>query len=151
MVTFRVGPLWPYLEARIGTGLCETPQLVAKRDLERYYTLLMSQGAREVLDLHLSQTEASAVCDAMNGGVFTAAGSDVLGHGPPVDMLGSLVAELTDADRLRNLGAQWEVDVSSIITRLRTLTPLGQYYLCDALERFWRGRDETVEEVGLCQ
>lgn len=77
-------------------------------------------------DLRLTIAEASAVCDALDGGVLVMAGDDILG---------------------------WGADVAALIVRLRTLTPLGQYALVDAIERFWREphRDagETLRETGL--
>jgi hypothetical protein len=151
-LTFRAGALGPDLDKRVGTSLHETRAAVAQRDLERYYTLLHS-GAREVAELQLSDAEASAICDTLNGGLLSAAGTAILDHGPPLELINLVAMELQDADRLNRLGEKWHVDVAQLVTRLRTLTPLGQYALLDAVERFWRDpqRDtaELLREVGL--
>jgi hypothetical protein len=140
-LTIRQGSLAPLLAERVG-GLFQTEAAVAKRDLDRYYILLAS-GQQEVQELGLTMGEAMAICDVLNGAIIMT-GED--GFGMPLDPMTHIAMELHDGDRLNGLGEKWAVDVSRLITRLRTLTPLGGVALLDAVERFWTDTNKPAEQ-----
>lgn len=107
--------------------------LVAKRDLERYYTLLRDEFAT----LRLTEAEASLLCDVCNGTIWE----------PHTMRL--LWAQIADAEP--ELFEKWGVDQAPFISRLRQLTPGQTFAIVDAIERFWRAPNEPdrLRAVGL--
>jgi len=120
------------------TGLSDEP--TRRRDRNRYYVLLEHELAR----LALSEAEACAVVDAMNGTVFDATSYR------------HLVMSMEDACRLDGLDEKWGFDGDALVARLEALTPGQCWALVDAVERFWARtrtssapREKLLREVGL--
>ena len=123
LISFRPGEVRDDLIARTDDGaddetgkrLSET----ARRDLERYYTLLrMSLPTFTV-------AEASLLCDAMNGTIT---------EPHTASLLWANVADALDD----GLAEKWDVDGEALVRRLRALSPFEQLAVADACERFWR-------------
>lgn len=135
LVQFRGGDLLPRLEARAddraGLGL------IARRDLERYYSLV--DDALAHLRTVLSRDESCAVMDACNGLYQDDAITPRY-----------LWAEVADTE---GLGAKWGVSEEMLVHKIRGLTPTEAMALADAIGRFWReperDADEMLREVGL--
>lgn len=142
-IAFRAAdPLQQQLAARTDhPDAAGTPGLVARRDLERYYTVLADSLAR--LDLTLGQ--ACLLMDALNGTWMDTSSYRLLW------------AEVDDSIREENLAGKWSVDGAQLVERLRSLSPGEQMAMVDAAERFWllveRGatgdREELLRKVGL--
>lgn len=136
LIQFRPGPLLPKLEQRARNS--SSPDLVAKRDLDRYYETLR----RELARLSLSRGEACLICDAANGLALLDAYSPFY-----------LPAEVADAISLNQLDQKWDVDGEVLMGKLARMTPTQILALCDATEQFWaRYEDDTdvvLREIGL--
>ena len=130
-IQFRAGGIEPELTARAGGA--ESPSLVARRDLERYYYLL-----RRALPT-FTEPEASLIVDACNGWLIEP-------HTAPL-----LWAEVDDAIRMDGLAEKWGVDGASLVARLRALTPFESLAVADAAERFRLAPndDGQLRRVGL--
>jgi len=93
-----------------------------RESLSRYYVLL--DWERRNLQGVFVPAELSLLADISNGSAYTG------GHLP----LGLLAnAEDTGAETY----TRWGVDRSSLLTKLRALTPTQEAALVDAIERFW--------------
>lgn len=121
-VSFRPGSLAGALDER-GANRNE----VAARDLARYYALLERTRAT----LALTEAEASAVCDALNGTILDE------------HTVSLLWAEVDDACRV-GLAEKWRVDGPALVAQLRGLSYAQCVALYDAVERFWR---EPIDDV----
>ena len=75
-----------------------------------------------------TQAEWSAICEALNG--FFMEG--VESH-PRLAW-----AEISEADRIHNLGQKWDVDAEALALRVRAL-PMGALIaVCEVVQRFWQ-------------
>lgn len=122
---------------RARAGPCRSLTEVARRDLERYYTL----AADELRRLTLSEDEALLLCAACRDTAFAP------------QSLPLLWAIVTDAIRLEGLDRAFGVDGDALLARLRALSPLQTAAVVDAIERFWltpsQDSGRLVREVGL--
>lgn len=112
---------------------------VAARDLERYYTVLR----RELRAARLSEGEAGALCEVLQGALLDAGSAWVL----PVEI------EDTLPD---GLAARWEIDGPALVARLRAMLGSGLLAIVDAVERWWALPDDertplpaSLRRVGL--
>lgn len=133
--TTRQGPPIQFRDVEIERELAargDNPNLVAKRDLERYYALL-----RQSLPT-FSRSEASLIVDALNGTLIE----------PHTARL--LWAAIDDA-LYDGLAEKWGVDGLALVARLRRLTPFEALAVVDAAERYWRDHEaaDALERVGL--
>lgn len=132
---FRSGDLQADLEAR-QTG-DEGLGLVAKRDLERYYSLLQRElrTAREAL----TENEMLALCNLANGTLWDATSAPLLW------------AETADAHPATL--EKWNVDQEALVAKLRTLSPITLVAIVDAIEQWWLleagDNHENLKRVGL--
>ena len=139
LIKFRADKqLTPQLQERAGETFVPSPDLVAQRDLERYY--LMLKFALPTF----SMAEAMLIVDAMNGIILE----------PMTIQL--LWANVADAIELDGLDQKWHVDGKSLIQRLRGLSRVEHMALFDAIERAWNSAtyridsmEERVRKVGL--
>jgi len=131
-VSFRVAELVTPIQERTKPG--DTLGSVAKRDLERYYHAL----ALALRSVDLTEGEALLISDASNGTLWQ--------H----HSMSLLWAEVDDACALEHLDRKWSVDRSALVGKLRQLTLIQTFAICDAAERFWNrvadAREETNEE-----
>lgn len=122
--------------------------IVARRDLERYYAVL----ERELASINLTEREACLVCDANNG---LMADPPELACSPTM-----LWANVSDGIRLLKLDEKWNapdayptgppVDGPALVAKLQALTPGQTMAVVDAIERFWSDcQNSTVQSVGL--
>lgn len=138
-ITFRAGPVEEHLASRAGQR--SSASEVAKRDLERAYTLL----ALELRRSRLSEGEASLIVDACRTWLVTP------------DTIPYLWSEVADSDEHEDTGEKWGVALRDLTPKLRALGPLRSWAVVDAVERFWRlvaeddprTRVELLVEVGL--
>jgi len=134
-IQFRPGKLREHLGAR-ASGL--SADLVAKRDLERYY-VLVGQPPR------FSPGEACLLADAMNGV-----------HEEPWS-INIFWAGVQDAIERERLDQKWKVDGAELVARLRALSAGEKCAVVDAVERAWAiwrrepdaDTQETLKAVGL--
>lgn len=109
--------------------------LVARRDLERYYACVHA----ELRTVSLTIAEACLTCDACNGIVWLPA------------TIPSLPEEIEKAIRQDSLDEKWAVDGSALVARLQTLSYGQKAAIADAIERFWRlvtlGDHEPTERL----
>lgn len=124
-VRFRPASLSVPLRDRSWDG--RPVDLVARRDLQRYYTLLDLSLDRVVL----SESEAGLVCHALNW--LQQASPDEV----EIDHWQVAWADVADAIRRERLDQQWNVDGEELIQRLRRLSPGELAAIVDAAERFW--------------
>lgn len=96
----------------------DSPSLAAKRDLERYYTLL--NYALPTLDL--SEAEASLIFDALNGVRFTT---------ETIQLLRYNVANGIDF----GLDKKWGVEGLALLQKLKSYNYAQLFALADAIER----------------
>lgn len=126
LVRFRPAGLLPELEARAGRGRpgrgAESLSLVARTDLERYYTVLADELAR----LDLSEAEWNLLRDALGGVAF-------------LDRLSYryLWHEVEDYITLGRSDQTRGVDGPHLVGRLRRARPGTLMAIVDAVER-WR-------------
>ncbi len=138
MINFRPGDLADALSAR--TQPEEGLGAVAKRDLGRYYAMLHVAGQ----DVHFTRAEASLICDALNGIWLRDARA-----------WQTAWAEIADRIQLDGVAEHDGVqDSDALVRRLREMHPAAKLALVDAVERFWRSRDdrdvgEVLADVGL--
>jgi hypothetical protein len=106
---------------------------VARRDLDRYYTLLERSVQR------FPRAEALLLADAMNGLLLTPESAHLLW------------AEVADGIQGDGLDRTWDVDGPTLIARLRGLHPFAALATWDALERAWQlvARGEQDMEAAL--
>lgn len=138
LVQFRTGAgpagLTDDLERRASRRL--SPDLVARRDLTRYYEMLRRSLPR------FPRAEAYAILDVCNG---------TLWEPWSVTLLWASVA---DAE---GLGATWQIDQAALAERLRGLSYAEALAVVDAAERAWlhmadghdMKTDALLEHVGL--
>ena len=91
----------------------------------------------ELASLHLSQAEASAICDAINGTMLDESTWQLLW------------AEIFDADRLNGLGEKWAIDAKELSARIQAASPGAKLALAEAVEEFWRAHHRQSIEEGL--
>lgn len=135
LIQFRPGPMTGALTERAGGSSID---LIAKRDLARYYELLR----RELARISLTRDEACLICDAMNGTALLESFSPFY-----------LPMELGDAISLNHLDDKWKVDAEVLLGKVARWTPAQLLAVGDATERFWSRSDEdtdlVLESVGL--
>lgn len=135
MIQFRAGELRTALEGRASASL--SVDLVAKRDLGRYYTLL------DAVRPTFSEAEASLILDACNGIVWDQRS------------VGFLWAEVADGIKLDGLDEKWGVDGGALVKRLRALPFAELQAIADASERWWglagAGEPVSVWKSGLVE
>ncbi len=136
VVQFRTtaGALGSLLDARARDG--QSPAAVAKRDLERFYTLL-ARSMHEVRAALGGEAGAVVVCHALNG-VWLA------------DNVGPIWAEV--ADHLRLVGADSELvgeEGDALVLRLRDMSPGAAAALADAVELWWHDEPAADRAEGL--
>lgn len=142
-VAFRPSDLLKELGVRL-TRRERSPGAIAKRDLTRYYKLLGSTLAA----LDLREDEAGLLTEA-------AAGLRDIDEPARSVVHRYLWAEVADTIRAGGLGAKWQVsDTDALVERIRSLSPVEQTALLDALERYWDAPDsmprgELLRRVGL--
>ncbi len=138
MINFRPGDLAEALSER--TQPEEGLGAVAKRDLGRYYAMLRVAGE----DIRFTRAEASLICDALNGIWLRDARA-----------WQTAWAEIADHIQLNGAAKHDGVqDPDALVRRLREMHPAAKVALVDAVERFWRSRDdrdagEVLADVGL--
>lgn len=128
-VQFRAARVERQIGARLDAG--GSPGLVAARDLERYYAVLDAELAR----VALSEPEAMAVVDALNGAALDA-GSYRL-----------FWASVSDA-LAEGLAGKWDIDGSALVAILRALSPAQAMAVIDAVERWWVIADAADDAGG---
>ncbi len=125
VIQFRPGEVAGALDAR-ATEDSISPDLVAKRDLSRYYALL----ERELRGLRLSVPEASLIVDALNGTILNEDTYHLAGY------------QVADAFQVSALGDKWfpgDPDAArSFFDHLPTMTASQWLAIGDACERFWQ-------------
>lgn len=108
--------------------------LTAARDLARYYYLL----EQELPTITLTEAEALLIVDVLHA-------ADYEPH-----TMKYIWAEVADAGQAF---AQYGVSSTTLIPKLRALTPAQQFAIADAVERFWidtpTATAERLREVGL--
>lgn len=118
LVQFRTGAgpagLTDDLERRASRRL--SPDLVARRDLTRYYEMLRRSLPR------FPRAEALAILDVCNGVLFDPWSAPLIW------------ASVADAD---GLGEKWRIDQAALAERLRGLSYAEALAVVDAAERFW--------------
>ncbi len=115
-ITFRADrDLRAALDARARD---RSPQLVARRDLARWYAFLAERLAR----VRLTRAEAHLLLDLTNGTLFE----------PFTALLWIEVADAEDTYFTR-----WGVDRAALVGTLRALDVGAVLAIQDALERFW--------------
>lgn len=120
LATLQPGPrAWRSVRLRASEP-AQRAQLLA-RDLERYQALL----EQEFVDVTFSESEAWAICDALNGVAL----ADV-----DVPLLWQAVER---AVRQEELASRWQVDGEQLVGRLRSLSRSQCYALLQAVECFW--------------
>lgn len=108
----------------------DSPDAVAKRDLERYY-----YGLRySFLKLNLTLDEVVCLIDIFNGTIFR----------PETIML--LWASVDDAiDEIKIKYPQ--INGRALVARLRGLSYIDLLSIADAIERFWGGEENHIEDT----
>lgn len=148
-ITFRAANhLIEAIEARDFDGKSQTGRppegstnMVARRDLGRYYRLL----ADELRSVNLTEAEASLICYALNGPHLMDVGS-LRG----LSALTVLRVEVSDAITLNAYDLKWGVNGGELAAKLDALTPGQAMAIIDAVERFWADcATATVHSVGL--
>lgn len=151
LIRFRPGNVDEPVEARAGGTFAPSRDLVARRDLARYY-LLLQIAAQEEIRGRFTRDEISLVMDACNGIYWDEASWQ------------TVWAEVADAVRLARqpglpestFGAKWRVeDEDGLVRRLHGLSAGAKAALADACERFWlqptRDTGELLVELGLVE
>lgn len=150
-ITFRAAAhLIEAIEARDFDGKSQTGRppegstnMVARRDLERYYRLL----ADELRSVNLTEEEASMICDALNGTHLMDVGS-LRG----LSALTVLRVEVSDSITLNAYDRKWGINEGELAAKLAALTPGQAMAIIDAVERFWADcENATVQNVGLAK
>lgn len=135
VIQFRSGDLLPLLEARSSDAI--SVNVAAKRDLDRYYTLLgdAMAGLRGIFTLE----EGAVVMQACRN--FTVDG------GGPWRLLWAQVADSQEVCET------WGVDRDALVAKVRNLSLVSVAALVDAAERLWGqtsgDMDKRLREVGL--
>lgn len=124
-------------------NIVELPEHAMRRDqaMVRYRTLL----DHALADLRLTEAEASAICDVLNGTWLL---EDTWRH---------IAMEVEDGDRLNGLGRKWGIDGRALARRLSECSLVELCAIADASERFWaavgdgdqRSTREQLVAVGL--
>lgn len=135
VVSFRASaPLLDQIAERKSEG--ESDGEVARRDLERYYTVL----AHELLRVNLTAEEAALICDALNGYWM---------HDSTVTIRAWWI-EIEDAISLNGADAKWGISQPAVlVAKLRALSPGASVAILDAVQRWWareRVDGETIAE-----
>jgi hypothetical protein len=136
-IQFRPGDIVKEVEER--TDGTTSPDLVAKRDLSRYYTMLR----RSLLTMSWSRNEAMLLVDAL---------SDLaVGEGDSAITTAELAwAKVDNAIRDQGLARKWNVNGTELVKNLRDMTVCHSVALIDAVERYralgMRGAD--LDELG---
>jgi hypothetical protein len=145
-VQFRAGPVARQLAQRVAADHDLSPDLVARRDLLRYYTLLLN----DIRGVDLTRSEAMLCCEALSGPL---GGPDDIGRSPA-----AVYASIIDAMRLDRLDEKWEVDQAILTEKVAGWTAGQRYAVADAVERWWllttddgagETDDQALGEVGL--
>ena len=133
LISFRPGEIKDDLVLRTDDGADDaTGKLLsetARRDLERYYSLL------RVSLPQFSTGEALLICDAMNGTIT---------EPHTASLVWAVVADALED----GLAEKWHVDGEALVKRLRSLTPFEQLAVADACERFWRLVSSGLSDAG---
>lgn len=131
-VVFRAGPILKELDRRTGEG---SRDLIAKRDLVRYYVLLKRISST----IELSRPEVDLICDALRNRTFDEQTFDLIWAG------------IQEETRLRKLDRKYHVDGDKLVERLQDMRPGQKIALLDAIEIcLKRGGDaEAIAESGL--
>jgi hypothetical protein len=122
-VSFRAGELEGQLQARDHES---SLGLTAKRDLERYYTLLED----ELATVDLTPPEARMLCEALKG--------DTIGGSRYRTLLWASVMEVTYLPIFGSHSRVKKQHQDQLAEKLRKLRPGQAMALIDAVERFWR-------------
>jgi hypothetical protein len=144
LVMFRVMPdLQAHLAARTNDRTTDeqSTNLIARRDLERYYAVLRDS----LQTVTLTEGEASALVDALNGTLLEA------------HTYSLLWANVADAIRYDGLAEKWGIDGPALVAKLRALSPGAAMAVVDAAERYFvlasrigsEDLAETLRAVGL--
>lgn len=133
MVSFRApDPLATEIASRTPAGYSHHE--MARRDLDRYYTILALSRAhlRETFD----RAELCLILDANNGTLWESWS------------LALLWANVADGIAQDDLHEKWGVgDPDDLVRRLRALSPGHACALVDACERFWQRAGEDTDVV----
>lgn len=109
----------------------------ARRDLERYYTLLAY--ARKSLFETFTAAELSLMCDSCNGTLFEAWSMRLLS------------ANIEDSILLDGIDKKWQVDAKALLEKLALINDAQTFALVDAMERFWeataRGENREIAKI----
>jgi hypothetical protein len=142
-VQFRAGPIATQLQQRSDGNPDLSVDLVARRDLERYYSLL-SNDLRTIMSL--TRDEAMLCCEALLGLTL-----DDISRSPH-----SMVTSILDAMNFNELHKKLGVDRTTFTEKIINWTGGQRYAVADAVER-WRlltrdhgvDDDEALVKVGL--
>lgn len=137
------------IDSRAGEDRGEGRPSTIVRDLGRYYLIL----ADALAGVRLEESEASLICDALNGCYL----DDYVSPVTPSRARVSLTAEVEDHIRLNGADEKWSVDARLLLAKLRDLSAIECLAVWDAAARAWRawGEDSgadtatTLREVGL--
>ncbi|SHF56694.1 hypothetical protein [Streptoalloteichus hindustanus] len=127
-IQFRTGPLAADLQARTAPDASTSADLIARRDLERYYQVLHH-------DLHtvdLTREEAHLVCEAL---------STPDADPSPDTILGSILI----AVHIDHLDRSYGVDARALTLKIKWWTVGQRYAVLDAVERWRLLKDERVD------
>lgn len=137
-IEFRAGELLAPLQERT-TPNGFSPDVIAKRDLARYYALLADE--LRSLDPPLTVGEACLLMDVLNGTFLDE------------HTYRFLVVEVSDGITLNQVDRKWDVDGPALVARVAAMSPGQRLALVDAAERFWlhpeQDTDELLRRVGL--
>ncbi|MEQ7008401.1 hypothetical protein ABN028_19705 [Actinopolymorpha sp. B17G11] len=139
-IQFRTGdPLAAKLAER--TPADAKPDLIARRDLERFYGLL----AAELRTLKLTDAEAYVIVDALNGTYLDDLTTALYVH-----------SEIAEAVRIDDLDKKHGVpDRDTFLKRIAAWTPAQRFAVADAVQRWWIGGEwggtdlDNFRRVGL--
>lgn len=135
-IQFRPGQLAPQIQSRTDndeSGL--SADLVARRDLHRYYTAL----ANDLRAITLTKGEALLCCEALGAPL-----------GDPDDTTksaGSIFASIIDAMALDRLDEKFDVDRDTFSAKVAAWTAGQRYAVADAVERWWLLPDSEQDDI----
>lgn len=120
MISFRDSEIEARAEQR--SDARASASVIARRDLERYYTLLSFAES----ELKFELNELKLIYDICNGISFEPAMLDPM-----------ILANIEDAFCHANYAEKWSVDKDALLAKLRALTPLQSWALVTRVEKFW--------------
>lgn len=142
-IQFRTGQLASQIQVRAAEESSLSADLVARRDLHRYYTML----ANDLRTITLTKPEALLCCEAL--------GAPMEDPDDTAKSPASVLASIIDAMSLDKLDEKFGVDRETFLTKVMGWTAGQRYAVADAAERWWLLPDDeqdhevTLTKVGL--